>query len=78
MKSAISLATAGGAFANLWKGLPLIVKVPFVVGVVALASAELTRDVNQALRSGRVTEAGGGQARRSRGLRLFARAHTNR
>jgi hypothetical protein len=56
MKSIIGLATGGGALASIWKAIPLWVKAPFMVGVILLAVAELTRDVNQALRSGRITE----------------------
>jgi hypothetical protein len=56
MKSTIAVATGWGAAANFWKAIPWWLKVPFVVGLIALAGAELTPAVNQALRSGRVTE----------------------
>ncbi|MHB8270222.1 hypothetical protein [Bradyrhizobium sp.] len=56
MRSLIQLFSNGGAVANIWQRAPLLIKAPVVVGLVLLAGAELTRDVNQALRSGRVTE----------------------
>jgi hypothetical protein len=56
MRSLIGLLSNGGAVANIWQRVPLLIKAPVVVGLLLLAGAELTRDVNQALRSGRVTE----------------------
>lgn len=56
MRSLIQLFSNGGAVANFWHRIPFGVKAPVVVGLVLLAGAELTRDLNQAWRSGRITE----------------------
>lgn len=56
MKSIIGLSANAGGAAAIWQRLPLLVKAPFVVGLVLLAVAELVTLGNQALRSGRITE----------------------
>lgn len=56
MRSLVQLFSNGGAVANFWHRIPFGVKAPVVVGLVLLAGAELVRDVNQAWRSGRITE----------------------
>jgi hypothetical protein len=56
MRSLVQLFSNGGAVANFWHRVPFLVKAPFVVGIVLLASAELVRDLNISLRSGRVAE----------------------
>lgn len=56
MKSLIGLSANAGGAASLWQRLPILVKAPFVVGLVLLAVAELVTLGNQALRSGRITE----------------------
>jgi hypothetical protein len=54
MKSVIQLMSGGAAV--VWKGTPTIIKVPFVFGIGILATAELTREVNEAWRSSRIFE----------------------
>lgn len=56
MKSLIGLSANAGGAASLWQRLPILVKAPFVVGLVLLAVTELVTLGNQALRSGRITE----------------------
>jgi hypothetical protein len=56
MRSLVGLFSNGGAVANIWHRVPFGVKAPVVVGLVLLAGAELTRDLNQAWRSGRISE----------------------
>lgn len=56
MRSLVGLFSNGGAVANIWNRIPFLVKAPVVVGLVLLAGAELTRDLNISFRSGRVAE----------------------
>jgi hypothetical protein len=56
MRSLVGLLSNGGAVANFWQRIPFLVKAPLVVGLVLLAGAELTRDLNISFRSGRVAE----------------------
>jgi hypothetical protein len=54
MRSVISLV--GGGAAAVWKSIPTVIKVPFLMGVAVLAGAELNKDVNESWRSGRIFE----------------------
>lgn len=56
MKSLVGLVSNGGAVVNVWQRVPFIVRAPVVFGLVLLAGAELTRDLNIGVRSGRVAE----------------------
>jgi hypothetical protein len=56
MRSLVGLFSNGGAVANVWQRVPFLVKAPVVLGLVLLAGAELTRDLNIGFRSGRVAE----------------------
>ena len=56
MRSLVGLLSNGGAVANFWQRIPFLVKAPLVVGLMLLAGAELTRDLNISFRSGRVAE----------------------